>query len=410
MDVRIIPKKLSGKVTPPSSKSMAHRAILAAALAEGESRVENLFLSRDIEATLGCVKSLGCQWSQPDPETVVIQGRRGQGNRLEELPLFDCGESGSTLRFLIPVALVLCGGGRFTGRGRLLGRPQQPYIDMFEERGVAWSHEKGILTVRGELTPGTYSLRGDVSSQFVTGLLFALPLLDGDSEILLTSQLESAGYVDMTLQMLSAFGIQVERRYCQYLVQGNQRYVPGAVAVEGDWSQAGFWYAANALKNQVEILGLNENSVQGDKVIKELFPRFCEEGDLRLDVRDFPDLLPPLAVMAAARKGITWFTGAARLRYKESDRLYTVRSLVNRLGCPAEDGPDRLTVWGQGRLGLPGGEAVDGAGDHRIVMAAAIGATICRDPVTILGAEAVEKSYPAFWRHYTELGGEVSVL
>ena len=409
MDILITPKKLAGRVTPPSSKSMAHRVILAAALSEGESRVENLSFSKDIEATLGCVGQLGCSWSQPDPETVVIRGQRGRGDSRGEIPLFDCGESGSTLRFLIPIALAVRGGGRFTGQGRLMERPQKPYFDIFDEKGISYSQEGGVLAVRGNLSSGEYRLPGDVSSQFVTGLLYALPLLKGDSEIILTSPLESAGYVDMTLQSLSGFGIRVEQRYGRYRVPGGQSYTPRIVAVEGDWSQAGFWYAAKALGNRVEIAGLDEKTAQGDRVVKEHFSRLRGEGDVEIDLADCPDLLPPLAVMAAVRRDATRFTGAARLRLKESDRLATVCALLTALGCPAEEGPDSLAVHGQGSNGLAGG-TVDGANDHRIVMAAAIAATACKGPVKILGAQAVDKSYPAFWRHFTELGGRISVL
>lgn len=408
MDVLITPKFLSGRVTPPSSKSMAHRAILAAALAEGESRVENLSFSQDIQATLDCVGLLGCEWSQPSSDTVVLQGSGKRGVSSEELPLFDCGESGSTLRFLIPIALAVRGGGRFTGRGRLMERPQKPYFDIFEEKGISYSREGGVLTVQGKLPPGEYRLPGNVSSQFVTGLLYALPLLDGDSEIVLTSALESSGYVDMTLQMLDTFGIKVEKDGGQYRVPGGQAYASRTVTVEGDWSQAGFWYAAKALGNPVEIVGLKGDSAQGDRVVKEHFFRLSQDGEVEIDLSGCPDLLPPLAVMAAARRDITRFTGAARLRLKESDRLATVHALLTALGCPAQEGPDSLTVHGQGP-GLTGGTA-DGANDHRIVMAAAIAATACQRPVKILGAQAVDKSYPAFWQHYQQLGGEISVL
>lgn len=409
MDVLITPGKLAGQVTPPASKSMAHRAILAAALSEGESRLENLSFSEDIEATLGCVGQLGCRWSQPDPETVVIRGIGGRETPPGEAPLFDCGESGSTLRFLIPIVLALRGAGRFTGRGRLMERPQQPYFDIFREKGIVWSQEGGMLAVRGKLLPGEYRLPGDVSSQFVTGLLYALPLLPGDSGIVLTSPLESAGYVVMTLRMLEAFGIRAARRDRRFQVPGGQTYSPQVIAVEGDWSQAGFWYAARALGSPVDILGLEEGSPQGDRVVQKHYARLCGEGDVEIDLSGCPDLLPPLAVMAAVRRDTTRFTGAARLRLKESDRLSTVCSLLTALGCPAEEGADSLTVRGRGPDGLAGG-TVDGAGDHRIVMAAAIAATACKGPVKILEAQAVNKSYPAFWRHFTELGGMVSVL
>lgn len=407
MDVRIIPKKLAGKVTPPSSKSMAHRAILAAALAQGKSVIQNVSLSQDIEATLRCVSSFRCDWQQPEPDILRIHGLWGREWDPAALPFFDCGESGSTLRFLIPIALALCGGGSFTGRGRLMERPQQPYFDLFDEKGIRWRQEEGVLTIRGELAPGEYPLPGDVSSQFVTGLLYALPLLEGDSTILLTSPLESGSYVEMTLEMLAAFGVRVERQGRErFLVPGGQVFRARNVTIEGDWSQGAFWYAARALGNPVEIMDLREDSVQGDRVAAEHFRRLGQPGELEIDLTDCPDLLPPLAVMAAVREGTTRFTGAARLRLKESDRLMTVHALLEALGCRAEEGPDRLAVTG----GPLAGGVADGAGDHRIVMTAAIAATACQGPVTITGAQAVEKSYPAFWRDYEKLGGEVRVL
>ena len=407
MDVRIIPKKLAGTVTPPSSKSMAHRAILAAALAQGTSTLQNVSFSQDIEATLRCAGALGCGWQRPEPDILRIHGLWGRERDPAGLPFFDCGESGSTLRFLIPIALALRGGGSFTGRGRLMERPQKPYFDLFREKGIAFRQEGGVLTIRGELAPGVYPLPGDVSSQFVTGLLYALPLLEGDSAILLTSPLESGSYVEMTLEMLAAFGVRVERQGRErFLVPGGQVFRARNVAIEGDWSQGAFWHAAKALGNPVEVMGLREDSVQGDRVAAEHFRRLGRPGEQEIDLSDCPDLLPPLAVMAAAREGTTRFTGAARLRLKESDRLMTVHALLEALGRRAEEGPDSLTVTG----GPLAGGAVDGANDHRIVMAAAIAATACRRPVTITGAQAVEKSYPAFWRDYEKLGGEVHVL
>ena len=396
MDVRITPKKLAGTVTPPSSKSMTHRAILAAALARGVSVLRNVSFSQDIRATLDCAAGLGCAWEEPEPGTLSVRGIRGREWDPAGLTTFDCGESGSTLRFLIPVVLALMGGGRFTGRGRLMDRPQKPYLDLFDQKGIRWEQKDGVLTAEGELAPGEFVLPGNVSSQFVTGLLYALPLLEGASEIVLTTPLESRSYVDMTLETLADFGIQVENReYRRFLVPGEQSFRARELTMEGDWSQGAFWYAAKALGNPVEIAGLREDSAQGDRVVREHFLRLCREaeGEVEIDLTDCPDLLPPLAVMAAGRKGTTRFTGAARLRLKES--------------CPAEEGPDSLTVHGGNPLS---GGTVDGAGDHRIVMAAAVAATACRGPVTILGAGAVEKSYPDFWRDYKDLGGEGDVL
>lgn len=350
---------------------------------------------------------LGCDWEQPEPDTLQVRGLWGREWDPAGLSLFDCGESGSTLRFVIPIALALLGGGRFTGRGRLMERPQQPYLDLFRKKGILWEQQASVLTIRGELEPGEYPLPGDVSSQFVTGLLYALPLLEGDSRMEMTSPLQSRGYVEMTLETLRAFGIQVENQgYKRFLVPGGQLFASRDTAIEGDWSQGGFWYAAKALGNPVTIQGLREDSPQGDRVVAEHFSLLCQPGDTEIDLTDCPDLLPPLAVMAAGRQGTTRFAGAARLRLKESDRLVTVHAMLAALGCRAEEGPDSLTVTG----GPLTGGVVDGANDHRIVMAAAIAATACGGPVTITGAQAVEKSYPAFWQDYKKLGGEVHVL
>ena len=390
MDIRIIPQKLRGAVTPPASKSMAHRAVLAMALAGGTGTLSNLSDSQDIQATKRCVAAL----KAPRPEG--------------ELPFLDCGESGSTLRFLIPIALAVAGGGVFTGHGRLMERPQQPYFDIFDEKGIFYGQTDGVLTVRGTLTPGVYRLPGNVSSQFVTGLLYALPLLPGDSTIEITTPLESGGYVDMTLDMLEKFGISVQNKnYAVFHISGNQVYQGRDITVEGDWSQAGFWYSANFLDNQVAIQGLNADSTQGDRVVASLYWKLAKPGDADVDVSGCPDLLPPLAVMAAVRSGTTRFVNAARLRIKESDRLATTAALLNALGGHAEEGPDSLTVRGVPAFS---GGTVDGANDHRIVMAAAIAATRSSAPVTILGAEAVRKSYPSFWEDYKQLGGVFDVF
>ena len=390
MDIRIIPQKLRGAVTPPASKSMAHRAVLAMALAGGTGTLSNLSDSQDIQATKRCVAAL----KAPRPEG--------------ELPFLDCGESGSTLRFLIPIALAAAGGGVFTGHGRLMERPQQPYFDIFDEKGIFYGQKGSVLTVRGTLTPGVYRLPGNVSSQFVTGLLYALPLLPGDSTIEITTPLESGGYVDMTLDMLEKFGISVQNKnYAVFHISGNQVYQGRDITVEGDWSQAGFWYSANFLDNQVAIQGLNADSTQGDRVVASLYWKLAKPGDTDIDVSGCPDLLPPLAVMAAVRSGTTRFVNAARLRIKESDRLATTAALLNALGGHAEEGPDSLTVRGVPAFS---GGTVDGANDHRIVMAAAIAATRSSAPVTILGAEAVRKSYPSFWEDYKQLGGVFDVF
>lgn len=407
MDVRINPRPLSGTVTPPPSKSMAHRLLIAAALGEGASTVRNVALSQDIEATLRCVTALGCHWVQIESDVVRV---RGIGGKLAdwggELSHFDCGESGSTLRFLIPIALAAAGGGVFTGRGRLMERPQKPYFDLFDEKEIFYQTKGGTLTVRGSLPCGEYRLPGNVSSQFFTGLLFALPLLDGDSTVVGTTALESSDYVAMTVEALRTAGVSVsfqpEQRRCQV---SSGYFKPFDATVEADWSQAAFWYAANVLGCDLRIGGLNPLSSQGDMAAAEYAQILSRSGDAEIDVSGCPDLVPPLAVMAAARQGTTHLTNAARLRLKESDRLKTTAAMVNALGGQAEEGTDSLTVRGVSRLS---GGTVDGANDHRIVMAAAISAVGCSGPVTILGAEAVNKSYPSFFKDYLALGGDVS--
>ena len=391
MDVRIAPGPLEGTVTPPPSKSISHRVILAFLLAEGEGTISNLAQSQDIQATENCVATL----------------KSGTPTGMDGLPLLDCGESGSTLRFLIPVALALRGGGCFTGRGRLMERPQTPYFDMFREKGIFWERIGDLLEVKGTLTPGVYRLPGNVSSQFVTGLLYALPLLEGDSEIVLTSPLESRDYAVMTLDVLEKFGVHVENRdFKCFLVPGNQKFKARDMAIEADWSQAAFWYAAQGIGNDIMVSGMNENSTQGDRAIARWSKLL--RGPVDLDISGCPDLAPPLAALGALMDGTLYLRNAARLRIKESDRLAAITQTLAALGADVTEGPDSLTIVG--RPSLPGGVTVDSCNDHRIAMMAAIAATRCTGPVTILGAEAVNKSYPGFWDDYRMLGGNFRVL
>ena len=409
MDIQITPRHLSGTVTPPPSKSMAHRLLIAAALGSGISTVRGVAMSQDVEATLRCLTALGGRWRETAPGTLEITGIGGRRSTPgTALPHLDCGESGSTLRFFLPIALAVAGGGVFTGQGRLMARPQGPYLDLFREKGIFCEQTGGTLTVRGTLEPGEYHLPGNVSSQFFTGLLFALPLLDGPSTIVPTTAVESWDYILMTLDALTGADVTAAEphtpgeafRVCP------AAYQPFDRTVEADWSQAAFWYAAIALGSQLELTGLNAFSVQGDMAVVPHFLRLTQPGDQEIDVSGIPDLLPPLAVMAAVRSGTTRFVNAARLRMKESDRLETTAALLTTLGVSAQAGPDFLTVQG----GAITGGTVDGANDHRIVMAAAIAATASSSPVTIRGAEAVKKSYPDFWEVYQSLGGVIHVL
>ena len=405
MNITITPTRLSGHITPPPSKSQAHRLIIAAALSDGVCRLSNVDLSEDIQATLRCMRTLDADASA---DGTVIRGAELVYGQEEPAPeVMDCGESGSTLRFLIPVTLALRGSGAFTGHGRLMERPQEPYFALFREKGISYEQKDGVLKVRGRLTPGVYRLPGNISSQFITGLLYALPLLEGDSEIRLTTALESRGYIDMTLDALEQFGVRVEYDGGRvFRVPGGQSYRHRDLSIEGDWSNAAFWYAASLLGSELEIQGLNQHSVQGDRSIAPCYVTLQGKGTAELDVSQCPDLVPPLAAMAALRtEETTRIVNAGRLRIKESDRLAAVTQVLTALGADVEEREDQLVIHGKERLA--GGVTVSGHNDHRIAMMAAIAAIRCEQPVSITGAECVKKSYPRFWEDYEALGGKI---
>lgn len=406
MDLAIYPHKLKGTVTPPPSKSQAHRAIISAALAEGESLILNLQLSQDIQATLNCMRALGADASEHGG---IITGANAKCGKFDELPELDCGESGSTLRFLIPIALVVAGGGIFSGRGRLMDRPQHPYQKLFQERGIRFERVNGKIEVEGTLEPGTFPIAGNVSSQFITGLLFALPLLDGDSDIVLTTELESAGYIDATIVAQELFGVHVERTETGWHVPGNQRYraAKDPVIIDADYSNAAFYIIANGLGNEIEICDMNPNSCQGDKVIVQQEALLDRPGEVVIDVRQCPDLVPALAGRAALRAGqVTKIVNAARLRIKESDRLDTVSTELNKLGAHVEQLPDALIIHGVEQLH---GGVVNSHNDHRIAMMLAMVATRADSRVVLQDAGSVAKSHPGFWEHYYRLGGQFSI-
>ena len=402
MDIMVNHAVLSGELDIPASKSCAHRLIICAALAEGESVISGVTMSKDIEATIGAMTALGAGF-EINGDAVKV---RGIGNRAEQA-VIDCNESGSTLRFIIPVAAALGTEAEFTGRGRL---PQRP-IDIFKRElgrnGITFLTEEMPYRISGKLRGGEYRIEGDVSSQFVTGLLFALPLLDQDSEIVLTSHLESRPYVDITIDILRKFGVTVEETENSFRIRGNQRFLAHNERVEGDYSQAAFFYVANALGSDVNIGNLDENSVQGDRRITGLVREWKTEGCYKADCSDIPDLVPVLAVLGAFGRKRSVIYNAKRLRIKESDRLSTTAAMLNVLGGDVEVTDDGLII--EPTDAMHGG-TVDGAGDHRIVMAAAVAATAISGEVIIRGAEAAEKSYPDFFSDYTKLGGKANVI
>lgn len=394
MDVRIEPGALRGAVRAISSKSDAHRLLICAALADRETVLSRVDWSEDIGATVACLRALGAQIERKGETLRIRPAKMG-----EMLPLLDCGESGSTLRFLLPVAAAL-GGGRFVGHGRLPDRPQEILLRLLAVHGVSVSAERLPFSLSGGLQGGVFTLPGNVSSQYISGLLFALPLLPEGGEICLSTPLQSAGYVEMTLRSLERFGVKVEQTDSGYLVPGGQRYLsPGEISPEGDWSNAAFFLAAG-----VEVKGLDQKSAQGDRAIERLLPKLGKGTSV--DLTQIPDLLPILAVAAARAEGVTYFVGGERLRLKESDRIETTAALLRALGIKTEELPGGLTVYG----GSFTGGTVDGANDHRIVMAAAIAATTAEGAVTIRGSEAVAKSYPRFFEDFECLGGICHVL
>ncbi len=412
--IRIEPTMLRGRVQIPPSKSVAHRALIAAALSGGVCNIENIALSKDIQATLGCMKKLGADYLINEGSGVV--SFTGKKKKLSETLKLNCEESGSTLRFLIPVALLTGKKIAFCGKGRLMSRPQKPYMDIFAEKGISCVVEKDSMTLDGKLEPGRYSLPGDVSSQFVTGLLFALPLLEGDSEIIITTEMESKGYLDLTLSVLKDFGIQIiNENYRRFLVPGGQIYQPKNYCVEGDYSQAAFFLVAGALGCDIVCSGLQRTSLQGDKKILEILEQAgakvtaLDNGDLcatptdsmhgiEIDAREIPDLVPILAVLCAFLKGESRIINAGRLRMKESDRLASTTSELSRLGVEIEEGSDFLKIQGKQTLC---GETVSAWNDHRIAMALAIAACRCEGAVTITGGKkAVQKSYTDFFEVY----------
>ena len=400
MDLRITPAKLAGSVEVPPSKSVAHRMIIAAALAKGTSVIDRLYPSVDILTTLDAVKALGAQVEYSEGKAVITG--------IEEAPkeaVIDCRESGSTLRFMIPVAAALGVKTTFLGRANLPKRPITPYLEELPRHGIEFDYNNTMpFTISGRLTGGEFRVDGGISSQFITGLLLALPLTGEESWVRLTSHLQSKPYVDITIGAMKDFGCQARQEEWGYSLKAGQSYVPFNGAVEGDHSQGAFFKVANSLGSQVDIQGLNVNSFQGDKKIIEI----CEEivynkSGMVLDCSDIPDLVPVLSVLFSFCEGKSSITNVARLRIKESDRLAAMEEDLNRLGGKVKAFEDRLEIEGVDML--EGGAQVDCFVDHRIAMSMAIAATRCKKPIVLRGAECVSKSYPDFWQVYRSLGG-----
>lgn len=392
--------KLKGAFTVPPSKSLSHRAVICASLCyEGESIIDNLSLSEDIKATIEGMRTLGAE--------IKIVGNKAFIKRNNEIKNHDiyCGESGSTLRFLIPVALALTDSMSFTGTKKLFERPLSAYLDIFNEHSIDYKLCEEKLWINGHLLPGDVTVPGGVSSQFVSGLLLSLPLLEGNSFIEVVGAFESKSYVDLTLDVLDKFGIFVEKSVNSFSITGNQRYRSCDYTVEGDYSQAAFFLVANELGSDVECMGLNSFSKQGDMEILHVIKTFREsEDNLVIDASQIPDLVPIISVLAALKENCTTtIMNAQRLRIKESDRLSAMSTELNKLGAIVAETDDGLIIEGQ--RSLSGDATVNSWNDHRIAMALAVAATGCEKNIILENYTAVNKSYPCFWDDYRSLGG-----
>ena len=414
-NVKITPAPLSGKVVLPPSKSVAHRVLICAALAGGKSVITPFCTSRDINATVNVLRAIGVNILTDNNGYTVTQGNLKQGGKL------NCFESGSTARFLIPVVAALGIDAQFIGEGRLPQRPFSVLCELLRENGVSVNSDQLPMDISGKLEGENFSLPGNISSQYVSGLLMAAPLMKNDVTVTINGELESEPYVNMTVAVMSQFGISVQKTDTGYFVKGGQVYSPCNIKIEADWSAAAFFMSAAAIGGEIAIEGLNFASTQGDMAALDVFAAFgahlstlnntlfIRKGELRgieVNACQIPDMVPAIAATAAFAKGTTKITGVARLRLKESDRIATVCNALTALGVKVEQTGDSITVYGS----LVQGGEVDGANDHRIVMAFSVAAAYAQGDSVISYADAVNKSYSDFFEDFVKIGGIVNEL
>lgn len=418
-DVKFSPFVPNGTVNVPPSKSDVHRAIICAAMANGVSRISPVALSNDIKATIGCIKALGAD-AVLENNVLTVYGTNMYKNKTA---LLDCGESGSTLRFFIPIAAVGNINATFVGKGKLPQRPIGIFTEALPKAGTVCKTEGGLpLEIKGQLKSGIFEIPGNVSSQFITGLLLALPILESDSEIVLTSPLESVGYIAMTIRTMKQFGVNIQATEKGWHIKGGQSYKTCDYTTDGDWSQAAFFMVLGAVSGKVTVKGVAKDSTQGDKKCTEILARFgakvtqldnevtVEKGKLKaitIDASQIPDLVPVLSVCAAFAEGTTKIINAERLRIKECDRLKATAELLNNLGGKVKELSDGLEITGVSSL--KGGN-VNGYNDHRIVMSAAVCAARSDEDITATFAMSINKSYPDFYIDYNSIGGKANVL
>lgn len=420
-DLKIYPSKLKGEVKIPPSKSMAHRAIICAALSDKLCRIDNIDYSDDIIATIDAMKSLGVKIIKYR-DYVEVVGINKDIQSTEKIRVIDCNESGSTLRFLVPISLLFEGSTRFIGRGNLGKRPLTTYYKIFDKQNIHYSYEddKLNLEISGQLKGDVFEVEGNVSSQFISGLLFTLPLLKEDSKIIITTEMESKSYVDLTLQVMKDFGIDiVNNDYKEFIVRGNQKYKGRNYKIEGDYSQGAFYLCADAIGNEVICKDLDINSLQGDKEVIEILKRmnvdiFTKENKIEgkrkkklrstyIDGSQCPDIIPVITSVAALAKGRTEIVNVGRLRIKECDRLSAITCELNKLGANITEREDSIIVDGVDEL--KGDVEVWSHKDHRIAMTLAIASSKCKRPIIIKDYDCVSKSYPKFFEDFEKLGG-----
>lgn len=419
MTVICTPSVLGGKIKAISSKSDAHRILVCAALSARTTKIKCNVMSKDIAATIDCLKAMGTDILVNEDIITVIPK---SFNKKTEL---DCGESGSTLRFLMPLVSALGMDATITGHGRLPQRPISPLKEEMEKKGITFhTDNKFPLYLTGQLQSGEYEIKGNISSQFITGLLMALPILSSDSKIKIIPPFESKSYVDITISVLKKFGIEIMEKENLYIIKGNQKFVsPEEITVQGDWSNASFFLCAGALcEKGVTVTDLDINSPQGDKKILDVLKSMGANVEINenqitvkknelngvvIDASDIPDLVPIISVVATACNGETRITGAERLRIKESDRIKSVVEMLSSVGADAEETKDGIIIRGGSTLA---GGMVNGYNDHRIVMSASILSTLCNGEIEITDSNAVEKSYPDFFNDFNKVGGNADVI